>query len=51
MNKQLTRKQFLMYVGSLIGVFVLSRLPGTSTKSAPVAHTYGGGSYGGSSTS
>ncbi|KND47182.1 MAG: hypothetical protein AB199_01985 [Parcubacteria bacterium C7867-004] len=45
MNKQLTRKQFLLFVGSLIGVFVLSNIPGASRKASN--GSYGNGSYGG----
>lgn len=53
MDKKLTRKQFLIMAGSLIGILVLSRIPGTGKKIAsgvPVANGYGAGTYGGKRT-
>ncbi|MDB5265539.1 MAG: hypothetical protein JWM39_252 [Parcubacteria group bacterium] len=48
MDKKITRKQFLIILGSLIGIMILSRIPGASKKAAPIASAgYGAGTYGG----
>jgi hypothetical protein len=57
MNKKFTRKEFMIFVGSLIGLFVVSRIPAPDsiknsfTKKFAAGHSYGSGSYGGSHTS
>jgi len=52
MDKQLTRKEFLALAGSVIGLFVISRIPtgkklASALSSKKSAGAYGGGTYGG----
>lgn len=49
MNKKYTRKEFLLFIGSLVGIFFISRIPGT--KKNTISHSYGSGAYGGTHTS
>lgn len=53
MDKKLTRKEFIAFVGAIVGLLVLSRVPGTKKLSSAItsakksAGSYGSGSYGG----
>ncbi len=49
MHRKYTRREFLLFVGSLVGIFFISRIPGT--KKVTENHSYGSGSYGGTHAS
>jgi hypothetical protein len=54
LHRDMTRKEFLAYVGSFLGLFLLSRLPwsGSSkqTHGAQIPGSYGNHVYGGTTT-
>lgn len=50
MHRDMTRKEFLAYVGSFLGLFLLSRLPfsgGTKPTGPGAPGSYGNHTYGG----
>jgi hypothetical protein len=52
-NHDMTRKEFLAYVGSFLGLFILSRLPWSDNSRTPapqVPGAYGNHVYGGQPT-
>jgi len=50
-TRDMTRKEFLTYLGSFLGLFLLSRLPwaGSKTQTAQTPGSYGNHVYGGQS--
>jgi hypothetical protein len=48
-HRDMTRKEFLAYLGSFLGLFLLSHLPfgGTTKQPAHVPGSYGNNTYGG----